>query len=109
MKCLAAHREPPPPAHTTRWGKIRFSPRHTILNEVIAGFLWMDMDLPQDVSRDEIEDLARRLISSIEAKADEHVIEGALVHFQRNQLYKSTKPLNLRKLAQRAVVAVKAA
>jgi hypothetical protein len=48
-------------------------------------------------------------ISSIEAKADEHVIEGALVHFQRNQLYKSTKPLNLRKLAQRAVVAVKAA
>ena len=84
MKALAAQREPP--ATVTKWGKTRFSPRYSILNEVIAGFLWMEMDLPRDASRDEIEELALRLISSIKAKADEHVIECDLIDFQREQL-----------------------
>ncbi|MDB5734847.1 MAG: hypothetical protein JWP16_2504 [Alphaproteobacteria bacterium] len=80
-----------------------------ILNEVIAGFLWMEMDLPQNVSRDEVEELASRLISRIKADADEQVIEYDLARFQLNQFCKPVKPLNLRELARRAVVTVKAA
>jgi hypothetical protein len=80
-----------------------------ILNEVIAGFLWMEMDLPQNVSRDEVEELASRLISRIRADADEQVIEYDLTRFQLNQFCKPVKPLNLRELAKRAVVTVKAA
>ena len=34
----------------------KFNPRAEILDEVVAGLLWMTLDLPQDVSRPELED-----------------------------------------------------
>src|SRR5580658_3288195 len=47
--------------------KSRFNPRLEILDEVVAGFLWMQLDLPEDTSRSELESFAHRLVAHIRA------------------------------------------
>ena len=41
--------------------------RTHILNQIIAGIMWLSLDLPTDVSREELEALAHRLIALIRA------------------------------------------
>jgi hypothetical protein len=94
----------PAPFHAR---KERSGHRLEILDEVIAGFLWLHLDLPDDVSRSEIETFARRLVARINIEADETAIQSELVLFQRNQF---CRPINMdvaRNLARRSIAAVK--
>jgi hypothetical protein len=47
--------------------KAKERPRALILNQVIAGILWMSLDLPEDVSRQELEEFAHCLVARINA------------------------------------------
>ena len=53
------------PASAFAAHKTRFNPRAFILDEVVAGLLCMSLDLPQDVSRPELENFARQRVSRI--------------------------------------------
>ena len=72
--------------------KAKFNPRADILNEVVAGLLWMTLDLPQDVSRLELETVAHRLVSQIKFGAGETVVESEIAVLQSDQL---GRPANL--------------
>lgn len=69
------------PAHRTK-----FNPRAGILDEVVAGLLWMALDLPQDVSRPELESFAHQLVARIRFGASETMIESEIAFLQSDQL-----------------------
>ena len=72
------------PASTAH--KSRFNPRSDILDEVVAGLLWMTLDLPQDVSRAELEAFAHQLVARIRFGANETAIESEIIFLQSGQL-----------------------
>ena len=74
---------PAPPAHAQ---KTRFNPRSDILDEVVAGLLWMTLDLPQDASRAELEAFAHQLVARIGFGASETAIESEIIFLQSGQL-----------------------
>ena len=49
----------------SRGWKKRFCPRMDILTEVTAGWLWLLLPLPADISRAEVEGIARRLVKAM--------------------------------------------
>ena len=89
--------------------RIKFHPRLDILEEVVAGLLWLQLDLPQDASRDEIEDLARHLVTRIRGDAGEAAIEAELTALQGLRFCRPANPAALRALARRLVTAVRGA
>ena len=78
-----------------------------MLEEVIAGFIWMQLDLPADVSRAELERFARHLILRIDADASQAAVEDELIILQRDQFGRPVKHDIIRALAQRASFSVK--
>lgn len=93
---------PPFAAHRTR-----FNPRAFILDEVVAGLLWMTLDLPQDVSRPELESFARRLVARIRFGASACAIESEITFLQSDQLGRPANQDAIRDLAGRIMQAVK--
>jgi hypothetical protein len=94
-------------AAPNRWRKIRFQPRLDVLDEVVAGLLWVQLDLPDDISRVEIESVARRLVARIKADGDQTAIENELTILQRDQFCRPANQAAIRDLAQRSMMAVK--
>ena len=90
------------PAHRTK-----FNPRADILDEVVAGLLWMALDLPQDVSRPELEDIARQLVARIRFGAGKSAIEDEIVFLQSEQLGRPADRDAIQELAGRVIGAVK--
>jgi hypothetical protein len=89
--------------------KARFNPRLGILDEVVAGFLWMQLDLPEDTSRSELESFAHRLVAHIRAGGGEAAIAGEIAGLQFGQLCRPSNPFAIRQLARRAIDAVNSA
>lgn len=56
-----------------------------VLQETIAGLIWLYLDLPPDASRGEVEEYADELIACIREGAPCHVLEQKVryLHFQR--------------------------
>jgi hypothetical protein len=86
--------------------KSRFNPRLEILDEVVAGFLWMQLDLPEDISRSELEGFAHRLVGRIQAGDGEAAIAGEIAGLQLSQLCRPANPFVTYQLARRAIAAV---
>jgi hypothetical protein len=93
---------PAAPAHRTK-----FNPRAGILDEVVAGLLWMALDLPQDVSRPELETFAHRLVTRIRFGAGEDVIESEIAFLQSDQLGRPANQDAIHGLAGRVMNAVR--
>jgi len=90
-----------------RFAKKRGRCRQQVLDEVVIGFFWIYLDLPSDITRVEIEALARRLIGRIRMGANEAAIAIALGIHQRSEYGRPVDADVMRKLAQRTVAAVK--
>ena len=88
-------------------GKRRFKPRCDILNEVVAGLIWIQLDLPENVSRNELERAACRLVQRIIANASVRAVEDELTFLQRDQFCRPVKEAVIRELARRTISAVK--
>lgn len=89
--------------------RIKFHPRQEILDEVVAGLLWMQLDLPRDVSRDEIEAFAHRLILRIRGGAAEASIAAEIAALQSGRFCGHANLPVIRDLARRAMAAVRGA
>ena len=77
------------------------------MDEVVAGLLWMALDLPQDVSRFELEDFAHRLVSRIRFGASEAAVEREIVGLQCSQLGRPANPPAIHRLTGRVMDAVR--
>jgi hypothetical protein len=97
---------PAPPAHAH---KTRFNPRADILDEVVAGLLWMTLDLPQDASRSELESFAHQLVARIRFGASETAIESEIVFLQSGQLGRAANHDAIHALAGRIMSTVRGA
>ena len=86
--------------------KAKFHPRLEILDEVVAGLLWMQLDLPDDTTRDEMESFARRLVSRIRMGAGEAAIAVDIAGLQSGQLGRPANLPFIRDLAGRAIAVV---
>ncbi len=98
----SAHRASVVHAHKTK-----FNPRADILTEVVAGLLWMTLDLPQDVSRPELETVAHHLVSQIKFGAGETAVESQIAVLQSDQLGRPANLDVIHGLAGRIMNAVK--
>ena len=96
----------PAPAGTHAY-RAKFNPRAEILDEVVAGLLWMALDLPQDVSRPELEHFAHRLVSRIRIGASETAVEHEIVCLQSDQLGRPADSTAIHRLTGRVMRAVK--
>jgi hypothetical protein len=99
----------PDSAAPARDRRARFHPRLDLLDEVVAGLLWLQLDVPDDVSRDEIEDVAHLLVTRILDNAGEDAIESELVVLQGLQFCRPANRAMLRELARRLVLVVRGA
>ena len=89
--------------------KAKFHPRLEILDEVVAGLLWMQLDLPDDTTREEMESFARRLVSRIRMGAGEAAIAVEIAGLQSGQLGRPANLPFIRDLACRAISVVSGA
>jgi hypothetical protein len=87
--------------------RTKFNPRASILDEVVAGLLWMTLDLPQDVSRPELEIFAHQLVARIRFGASECAIESEIAFLQSEQFGRPANRDAIRDLAGRVLGAVK--
>ena len=87
--------------------RTKFNPRADILDEVVAGLLWMTLDLPQDVSRPELEGFAHQLVARIRFGASENAIETEIAFLQCEQLGRPANRDAIHALAARVFGAVK--
>lgn len=97
------------PALQTHDRRIRFQPRLEILDEVVAGLLWMQLDLPGDVDRDEMQGLANRLVSRIRAGAGETAIATEIAELQSGRFCRPANLPVIRDLTRRSIEAVRGA
>jgi hypothetical protein len=86
--------------------KTRFNPRADVLDEVVAGFLWMQLNLPDRVSRVEIQQFAHRLVTRIKAQADQSEVEREIRDLQHQQFCRPADPAAISDLARRSLMAV---
>ncbi len=89
--------------------KKKFNPRLEILDEVVAGIFWMSLDLPEDASRDEMEEFARHLAHRVRSGAGESAIAAEIDFLQRGQFCRPLDSARAVELARRAIAIVKAA
>jgi hypothetical protein len=88
--------------------RTRFNPRADILDEVVAGLLWMALDLPPDVSRPELESFAHQLVARIRFGANACAIESEIAFLQSEQLGRPANREAIHDLAGRVLSTVKA-
>jgi hypothetical protein len=93
-----------PASHAHR---TKFNPRASILDEVVAGLLWMALDLPQDVSRPELETFAHQLVARIRFGASETMVESEIAFLQSEQLGRRANHDAIHGLAGRVMNAVR--
>jgi hypothetical protein len=86
--------------------RLRYHPRSDILDEVIAGFIWMDLNLPDDASLPELERFAHRLIARIRSHANQAAVESELTVLQKIQFCRAADPAVIRNLASRSIAIV---
>jgi len=86
--------------------KIRFNPRADVLDEVVAGFLWMQLNLPERVSRKEIQQFAHWLVARIKAQADQSEVEREIRKLQYQHFCRPADPAAISDLARRSRIAV---
>src|SRR5688572_15141712 len=99
---LSAH------SHSRAPSRHKFNPRRKLVEEVVAGFLWMMLDIPEDTTLDEVTSLAQQLVTRIQQGDDEALIQAWLDNMQRHHLCRPADAAMLRDLACRAVTLVKA-
>jgi len=87
--------------------RTKFNPRADILDEVVAGLLWMALDLPQDVSRPELEIFAHQLVARIGFGASVCAIESEIGFLQSQQLGRPANHDAIHELAARIFGTVK--
>ena len=87
----------------------KFHPRQDILDEVVAGLIWMKLDLPGDASRQEIQSFAHGLVSRIGSGGDESAIVAEIAVMQSRQFGRPANLPMIRDLARRAIQAVNGA
>ena len=74
-----------------------------MMDEAIAGLLWMYLDVPEDASKTELEEYAREIVRRIHADASEAAIAEHIRSLQSNQLCQMPNPPAIRTLARRAL------
>jgi hypothetical protein len=89
--------------------RTRFQPRLEILDEMVAGLLWLQLDLPGDVGRDEIQDLAHQLVSRIRNGVPETSIAAEIATVQSGQFCRPANLPVIRELTRRSIEAVEGA
>ena len=77
-----------------------------LVDQVVAGLLWMSLDLPDDVSRPEMEMLAHRLVLRIRADTDKAALEQDVALLQLEQFCRPPNFPAIRDVVRRAVNAV---
>jgi hypothetical protein len=77
--------------------------RSAIASEVIAGFLWMSLDLPDDVSLNEILTFATHLQVLARTGVAEHLLITQLNQLQREQFLLGASPERMKTLARRVL------
>lgn len=82
--------------------------RTHLLHEVVAGLLWMALDVPDDACREEVEELARQLVTRIKAGWAEPAIEAYLTMFCQDRFCCRVSASNVRCLLVRAACVVRA-
>jgi hypothetical protein len=87
--------------------KTKFNPRASILDEVVAGLLWMSLDLPQDISRPELEAFAHQLVTRIKFGASASAVESEITFLQSDQLGRPANHDAIHGLAGRVICAVR--
>ena len=97
----------PRPAVPVHAHKTKFNPRSDILDEVVAGLLWITLDLPHDVSRPELEAFAHQLVGRIKFGASETAIESEIIFLQSGQLGRPADQDAIHTLAGRVIAAVR--
>jgi len=95
---LAFHHDYP---DILRCRKRRYAPRRDVLCEVVAGFLWMALEIPKDFSKEDIEDIALRLIAKIRAGSTAAQVEREMLALQRSHLHRFGNAQNIRLIAPR--------
>ncbi|HEY0267004.1 MAG TPA: hypothetical protein VGC16_09645 [Rhizomicrobium sp.] len=86
--------------------KKKFSPRLDILDEVVAGIFWMALDLPDDTSREELEEFAHHLARRIRGGAGESAIAAEIDFLQRRQFCRTADAAVTAALARRTIAIV---
>lgn len=83
-----------------------FAFKPDLMDQVVAGLLWMSLDLPEDVSRREVEVLAHDLVLRIRADTDRSVLEQGIALLQLRQFSRPPNFAAIREGVRRAVNAV---
>ena len=78
-----------------------------LMDEVVAGLLWMHLKVPQDASRDEVQDQAHDLVRRIRAGAPQSAIADCLRSLQLDWLCEFPNMPAIRELAQRVMGVVR--
>ena len=74
-----------------------------LMDQVVAGFLWMSLNLPEDVSRREMEVLAHQLVMRIRADTDRAALEHAVALLQLEQFCRPPNFAAIRDVVRRTV------
>ena len=98
---------PARPASGASAHKTKFNPRASILDEVVAGLLWMTLDLPQDISRPELETFAHQLVTRIKFGASAAAVESEITFLQSDQLGRPANHEAIHGLTGRVICAVR--
>lgn len=77
-----------------------------LIDQVVAGLLWISLDLPEDVSRREMEMMAHRLVTRIKAGMPDSELEQEVAFLQLRQFSRTPNHAAIRGLIRRAVNAV---
>ena len=80
---------------------IAFTP--DLMDQMVAGLLWMSLDLPRDVSRREMEMLAHQLVLRIRAGFDNAALEREFTLLQLEQFCRPQNHAAIREVIRRAV------
>ena len=94
--------------HADRLSHRRYAPKRNVLLEVVAGFLWLYLDLPADLTREELDMAAEQLVSNVLANGEEMALVAELARIQCNQFCGVANQRNLEFLARRTLSLVRA-
>jgi hypothetical protein len=83
--------------------KTRDCSRADILEQIVVGILWMSMDLPEDASRQELENLAHHLVTQIRTGTAETAIATELALLQAEQFCGRSNEAAIRSVVGRVV------
>jgi hypothetical protein len=81
-------------------------PKQDLLCQVIAGLLWLSLDLPDDPTKEELDALAEQLVAGIAAGSDEITVVAELIRFQSKCFCKPPNISSITTLARRMISTV---